>query len=186
MTGERVHLRDWILADLEPFAQWQQPGHQWQELDGPYYPGPTADEIPAMVERIKARIDSGNFSTPRHNLIIALRASNQLIGQVSRYWISEETNWLAAGISIYDPGLWGQGYGTEALSLWTSYLFDAYPQIVRLDLQTWSGNAGMMKLAAKLGYQLEGRFRKARIVHGDYYDALGYGILREEWEARSP
>lgn len=186
LSGERVHLRDWILTDLEAFAHWQQPGHPWQELDGPYYPGPKADDISGIVERIKTRIESGNFSTPRQNLIIALRESNQLIGQVSRYWISEETNWLAAGISIYDPALWGQGYGAEALSLWTGYLFAAFPQIVRLDLQTWSGNPGMMKLATKLGYQLEGRFRQARIVRGEYFDALGYGILREEWEARSP
>jgi RimJ/RimL family protein N-acetyltransferase len=74
----------------------------------------------------------------------------------------------------------------EALSLWTGYLFDAFPDIVRLDLQTWSGNTGMMRLAVKLGYQLEAHFRKARIVKGQYYDSLGYGILREEWRERYP
>jgi putative hydrolase of HD superfamily len=44
----------------------------------------------------------------------------------------------------------------------------------------------MMRLAEKLGYQLEGRFRSARIVAGAYHDALGYGILREEWQAKYP
>lgn len=66
--------------------------------------------------------------------------------------------------------MWAKGYGTEALSLWTEYLFAAFPQIVRLDLQTWSGNLGMMRLANKLGYQLEARLRKARIVNGAYYN----------------
>jgi putative hydrolase of HD superfamily len=124
--------------------------------------------------------------TPRQNLIIADRLENRLLGQVSRYWISEKTHWLGAGIVIYNPALWGKGYGTEALALWTSYLFAAFPQIVRLDLQTWSGNLGMMRLATKLGYQLEGRFRKARSVNGAYYDALGYGIQREGWPAHHP
>lgn len=187
ISGERVHLRDWILADLEAFSYWLQPGHRWQELDGPYYKADTTPEsILSLVERIKTRIETNNLSTPRQNLIIADPIHNNLIGQVSRYWISEETNWLAAGIVIYNPDLWAKGYGTEALSLWTDYLFDALPQIVRLDLQTWSGNTGMMRLAVKLGYQLEARFRNARIVKGNYYDGLGYGILREEWRERHP
>lgn len=184
LQGKRVRLRDWTLDDLEPYAHWLQPGHRWQELDGPYYAKTTAEEIPSIVERIRGRIESGKLASPRLNLIIAEPKQNRLIGQVSRYWISEETNWLAAGIVIYDPDNWAKGYGSDALSLWTSYLFDAMPQIVRLDLQTWSGNSGLMGVASKLGFQLEGRFRRARIVGGAYFDSLGYGILREEWQAR--
>ncbi|MFN8378228.1 MAG: GNAT family protein [Anaerolineae bacterium] len=87
---------------------------------------------------------------------------------------------------IFDPALWARGFGFEALGLWTDYLFQNMPELVRLDLQTWSGNPGMMRLAEKLGYQLEGRFRMARIVKNEYYDSMGYGILREEWQARFP
>lgn len=185
LTGKQVHLRDWLLTDLEAYSHWLQPGHRWQELDGPYYKTDTTPEsIRSLIERIRTRIENGNLSTPRQNLIIADPIHNDLIGQVSRYWISEETNWLAAGIVIYNPDLWAKGYGTEALGLWTDYLFAAFPQIVRLDLQTWSGNTGMMRLATKLGFQLEARFRNARIVKGAYYDALGYGILREAWQER--
>jgi RimJ/RimL family protein N-acetyltransferase len=85
-------------------------------------------------------------SRQRQNLIIAQVTSNRLIRQVSCYWISEETNWLAAGVVIYDQSSWSQGYGTEALGLWTSYLFDTLPNFVRLDLQTWSDNSGMIKI----------------------------------------
>lgn len=186
LEGQRVRLRDWSLDDLDSYAHWLKPSHQWHELDGPYYAKATTDEIPGIIEKIRTRISENKFSDPRSRLIIAESAQNAMIGEVSRYWISEETNWLAAGIVVYDPLLWGQGYGYEALGLWTDYLFRSLPQIVRLDLQTWSGNAGMMGLAAKLGYQLEGRFRKARIVIGEYYDALSYGILREEWQAQHP
>jgi RimJ/RimL family protein N-acetyltransferase len=182
LTGEKVHLRDWIVADLDAYAFWLQPGHRWQELDGPYFAKTRSEEIPNVVARIKARIEADNFAAPRQNLIIADPDSNRFIGQVSRYWISEETHWLAAGIVIHDSNLWSRGYGANALGLWTSYLFDHFPSIVRLDLQTWSGNIGMMRLANKLGYQLEGRFRQARIVLDKHYDALGYGILREEWQ----
>lgn len=183
LEGKRVRLRDWTLEDLDEFAFWLQPGQHWQTLDGPYYKRTSADEIPALIERIRTRISEGKISHPRQSLIIAELQHNRLIGQVSRYWISEETHWLAAGIVIYNPALWGQGIGYEALTLWTDYLFEAFPAIVRLDLQTWSGNTGMMRLAEKLGYRLEGRFTKARIVDGQYYDALGYGVMREDWLA---
>ena len=186
LEANRIRLRDWNLDDLDIYASWLMPGHDWQRLDGPYYPNPTVDEIPRIIERIRQRITEGDIPTPRTNLVIADRDSDRLLGRVSRYWISEETNWTAVGIVIYDPAHWNRGRGFEALGLWMQYLFDALPVLVRLDIQTWSGNHGMMRLALKLGCREEGRFRKARIVEGQYYDALGYGILREEWDARYP
>lgn len=68
----------------------------------------------------------------------------------------------------------------------TDFLFRALPAIARLDLRTWSGNRAMMRLAEKLGYREEARFRQARIVGDEYYDGLGYGVLREEWLRRYP
>jgi putative hydrolase of HD superfamily len=51
-------------------------------------------------------------------------------------------------------------------------------------MRTWSGNIGMIKVAEKLGFTKEAVFRMARIVEGEYFDGLGYGILRTEWEER--
>ncbi len=42
----------------------------------------------------------------------------------------------------------------------------------------------MIKVAEKLGFTKEAVFRMARIVEGEYYDGLGYGVLRTEWEER--
>ena len=90
-------------------------------------------------------------------------------------------------VSVFGvPSFGNKGYGYEALGLWCQYLFDSEPKFIRLDARTWSGNHGMMKLAEKLGFQQEAVFRKARIVGGEYYDGLGYGILREEWQTRYP
>ncbi len=116
--------------------------------------------------------------------MIANRQSDKIIGSVSRYWISQETNWSAVGIVIFDSASWGKGIGYEALGLWSDYLFTQFPDWVRLDLRTWSGNQGMIRLALKLGYSEEARFRKARLVDGAYFDGLGFGILRDEWQAQ--
>jgi len=88
---------------------------------------------------------------------------------------------MSIGIAIYNENFWSKGIGFDALSLWIDYLFKQDKNLLRLDLRTWSGNFGMMKLAEKLGFKKEAVFRKARIVNDKYYDGIGYGILREEW-----
>ncbi len=79
----RVVLRDWQETDLAPFAAWLQPGHRWKELDGPYYPLPSAGDVTAMVARDRAAIAAGDWPTPRTNLVIADKQSDALIGLVT-------------------------------------------------------------------------------------------------------
>ncbi len=186
IQGKRITIRDWQLADLEDFAYWQQPGHLWQDFDGPYYPRMAADEIPKVVSHLREKIMQADWPAPRNSLAITESETNNLIGGLNRYWTSKETSWLSIGIVIYDPEKWRGGLGYEAFGLWSDYLLQEMPELARLDLRTWSGNQGMMRLAEKLGYQKEAVFRKARIVKGEYYDGIGYGILREEWEALYP
>jgi len=186
LEGSRIVLRDWEARDLEPLAAWLAPGHRWRTTDAPYFSDMTGDQIDAYVVGIRDRIRTGGLPVPRHSLVIAERDAGNLIGMVSWYWESQETNWPGVAIVIYDPECWGQGLGYKALGLWTDYLFRMLPEIVRVDLRTWSGNGAMMRLAEKLGYVEEARFRQARIVDDAYYDGMGYGVLREEWEARYP
>ena len=182
----KIRIRDIHRDDLDLFRYWQQPGHLWQELDGPYYPRATPEEVEKTVKAIEERIESNKWPEIRTRLVIADQESDTMLGLVSRYWISQETNWAALGIVIFDSASWGKGIGFEALGLWTDYLFTSFPEWVRLDLRTWSGNAGMIRLADKLGYQQEACFRKARIVDGRYFDGLGFGVLRTEWFEQYP
>ena len=186
IEGQQIRLRDIQRHDLEPYRHWNQPGQQWQEFDGPYYPPQTTAEVDALIAKIQSRIAAQDWPNMHERLVIADRETDSLVGLVSRYWISQETQWAAAGIVIYKPAQWGKGIGYEALGLWTDYLFQHQPDWVRLDLRTWSGNHGMIRLAKKLGYREEARFRKARLVNGRYYDGLGFGILRDEWQAQFP
>lgn len=180
LPGLKIRLRDWSIADLVQYRHWQKPGHQWQTLDGPYYQS-KSDESAVKAENLRKHIESTPLPSVRMNLAIADLATDKLIGSVTSYWESVETNWLCIGITIYDPHHWGQGIGAEAMKLWIDYLFQHRPELVRLDMRTWSGNQGLMHLAQKLGFKQEACFRQARIVDGKYYDGLGYGILRSEW-----
>ncbi|CAL2103175.1 Protein N-acetyltransferase, RimJ/RimL family [Tenacibaculum sp. 190130A14a] len=177
-TGNTIVLRDWLDTDFLTYKNWHHQKFEWTKLNGPYYPIKSLAELDKEIEYLK--IDSKK----KKRIVIADKNTNHLIGTVSWYWQSEETHWISVGLAIFDNSFWGKGIGQEALALWTSYLFSIFPKIVRLDLRTWSGNMGMIKLAEKLGFKKEAIFRKARIVNGAYYDALAYGILRDEWKNR--
>ncbi len=186
LEGPQVVLRAWQHDDVAAWASWMEPGHPWKELDGPYYPLPAEEQRATMLDQKRAEIEQGPSTTPPRSLVIADRDTDAFIGIVTWYWESKETLWPGLGIVIFDETNWGRGIGYQALGLWTDFLFRALPEIERLDLRTWSGNRGMMRLAEKLGYREEARFRRARIVGDEYYDGLGYGVLREEWLRRRP
>lgn len=186
LEGNLVRLRPMTAADLAAYHHWRSPGHAWYETDGPYYPKPTQSDVDAEMIRLRQAFRVGEVDPFRPRLVIADRATDVYRGMVNWYWESEETKWAQIGIVIMDDEWRGRGAGFEALGLWTQYLFDTQPDWVRLDLRTWSGNIGMVRVAEKVGYQEEARFRMARIVNGSYYDGLGFGVLRTEWDVRYP
>ncbi len=184
INGQKIKLRDWQEKDLETYRYFCQPEHEWHKYNGPYYPKQTKQKVEESLKKIHEKIQADVFERPREELVIADIENDKLVGLVSSYWQSKETDWLQVGIGIYDENLWGKGIGLEAMSLWIDYLFEAYPHFVRLGFMTWSGNIGMIKVGQKLGMKEEARFRKARIVNGEYFDSVGYGVLREDWKKR--
>ena len=185
IEGKQVKLRDIRLDELDLLEHYWRPGHKWQETDGPYGDPPSEEAgIEWAAKRIAAvrkRVEKGDFSDPRTRMVIADRDDDRLIGNVSWYWRNKETLWASGGISIYDDSVWGRGLGTEAFGLWTDYQFKSHPEWVRFGFDTWSGNTGMIGIGRKLGFTEEARFRKAALVRGEYFDSVGFGVLREEW-----
>lgn len=181
LDGTLVVLRDWRRDDLAPLREWLDPSHPWHETNGPYFAPPTPEGIDSEVERIEAMVDAAVLPSPRSSLAVADSSNDhRLLGQVSWYWESEETDWRRMGIVIYDDAAWGRGQGTDAMHLWTSYLF-AKTDALRLDFATYSGNPAMIALGRRLGFVEEGRFRRARRWSGGVHDSVVMGVLREEW-----
>jgi len=83
---------------------------------------------------------------------------------------------MEIGIIIFNENYWGKSIGFQALSQWINEIFQVNPELIRLGLTTWSGNKRMISLAEKLGFQKEAVYQKARIVNGEYFDSISYGI----------
>ncbi|MFD2170381.1 GNAT family N-acetyltransferase [Tumebacillus lipolyticus] len=182
LRGEKVILRDVREEDVPKIYhyEYEAADREHQRWNSPYTP-----REPMTVEQFASfkygeSLAQVGTDLPRKQLII--EADGRVIGSVGRYWVSEKTNWFEIGISIYDSSYWSGGYGTDAFRMWMDYLF-THLDTPRLGIGTWSGNFRMIGLAKKLGMIEEARVRKARIVNGEYFDAIKMGILREEWDA---
>lgn len=200
IQGVKVRLRDWQRSDLPVYESWIMPPeggadtageHDWQRFDGPFYPNFTAEGAQGWLATLRGRVESAEWPVPRTTAVIADAADDTFIGQVSWYHWEQPSEddgqgsrvlaLRSLGVSIYSPEYWSGGYGTEAMKLWVDYLFTVSDSH-RLDLETWSGNAGMCRVAEKLGFREEARIREARMVRGELFDRMIYGILRREWE----
>ena len=87
-------------------------------------------------------------------------------------------------INIGSPEYWGKGYGTEALRIFTGYLFKQW-NFHRLTLDTWDGNSRAIRAYEKTGFKIEGRLREACYVLGEYHDAIILGLLKRDFQSET-
>jgi [ribosomal protein S5]-alanine N-acetyltransferase len=73
----------------------------------------------------------------------------------------------------------GKGYMTEALKLFSAYMFSLKP-IARLQVNCFVENIGSRRTAEKCGFKHEGTMRKAVFCKGKFYDLDLFSIMREE------
>ncbi|EQL34809.1 hypothetical protein BDFG_03500 [Blastomyces dermatitidis ATCC 26199] len=80
------------------------------------------------------------------------------------YWIGEDH--------------WNQGIGTEAVSIFSDWLFEKFEHILRLEAHVFEGNEASGRVLEKAGFVLEGRRRKAIEKRGVVLDLLIYCKLK--------
>ena len=177
LIGRRINLRTFLPGDARWLTGAMAKGSWWR-LESPWERKPGRAELREIPSHVRALARSREM--PPSRMVIETRAGAP-VGTVTRYWADERTEWLEAGVGIYDARYWGRGYGTEALALWVEYLFETMP-VRRIGLRTWSGNPRMSRLARRLGFREEARFREAYQAGGRTYDRLAYGLLRREWQ----
>jgi RimJ/RimL family protein N-acetyltransferase len=181
IAGARVVVRD------EPRDGDDDDRFRWLNLEEwAYYDHPDRSFEPLtrkdFEEKLLAR-DSGGTSKVWKRLQID-SAEGEHVGWVNCYDRDEAAGSTRIGICVADEANWGKGYGTEALGLVLQYLFvDKGLREARLN--TWTGNARMVRAAQKAGFEEISRspHRAPRSVRGEPLERVDLAITRSEWEA---
>ena len=77
--------------------------------------------------------------------------------------------------------LWGRGLMTEAVTAVIDTAFRRLP-IRKISATANAENVRSTRLMEKVGMQREALLRQHRIQHGQTYDEVHHGLLREAWE----
>jgi RimJ/RimL family protein N-acetyltransferase len=103
------------------------------------------------------------------------------IGNVALQNISLINQNAEFAIILGDRRHWGKGVGMLAGKAMLEHGFKKL-NLHRIYCGTAATNAGMKKLALKLGMKEEGIRRENLFLDGEWVDAIEYGILRSEFK----
>lgn len=180
-ASDRLVLRDPLPTDLEALLRMRSQG-EWLEFDAPWdnQAGPLA---PGAEDHFRSQFLE-NCSQPRSNprqfALIAV-PSGAPFGIVSRSPDAYDHNGYMLGIDIFDDDRLNQGLGSEALRLWLDYLF-CHSTVQAVELETWSFNPRMRRVAHKLGFVCVHIQPHARRWLNAWHDLLRYRLRRGDWQ----
>jgi hypothetical protein len=112
---------------------------------------------------------------------IRTKEDDRLIG-FARLFAVEWTHGVARVlVGIGDPNDRRRGFGGEALQMLLRYAFDEL-NLYRITATTFEYNTAAIDLLKRCGFVLEVTRREAVQRDGRYWDFLGFGLLRDEWQ----
>jgi RimJ/RimL family protein N-acetyltransferase len=112
-------------------------------------------------------------------------SDGRLLGTAQFYRSAPCIHGYEMGYIIHDPADRGRGAATEAVRLFSGYLFETIPGFYRLQLIIEVWNVASWKLAERCGFVREGLLRSAGFGAGDPSDCFIYARTRKDWhEAR--
>lgn len=174
LVGERIYLRILEETDItEENIGWlnDPQATQFLEMSGAF---------PTTFDSMKKWLLGYQNNTSNLAFAIIDKATDRHIGNITL----TDINWIhrtaTLPILIGARDYWSKGYGTEAQSLLIEYAFK------RLGLRKMhhtpiATNIGSVKMAEKLGFQLEGVMRKEVFLEGEYHDQLRMGLFADEF-----
>ncbi len=105
----------------------------------------------------------------------------ELVGGINIHSMDQRNGTFETGSRIY-RAFRGRGYGFEAKIIVLRYAFYEM-RFQKYNIRCLESNQPMIRHAARLGCQPEGRIRRHNYTDGRFYDDLLFGLTREEFDA---
>jgi RimJ/RimL family protein N-acetyltransferase len=178
LPGRLVRLRPFQPGEVD--TAWQELSHQDEAAHPRRRP---EDHRPHPPERFRRRLHrSGRLW--RGCLDLGIEHDGRLVGTIQAR--TRPTQTLPAG--VYEIGVIlyrqrdrGSGYGTEAVQLLTTWLFES-SKAERVQASTDVNNMAMRAVLERLGFQFEGVMRGYGAASaGPRIDGAMYAVLKPEW-----
>jgi RimJ/RimL family protein N-acetyltransferase len=169
LIGEKVCLGPVLNGDGPLLFAW---------FDNPDVAGANGPYRPASEAKFGQWLTAAGDPT-RTLFAIRKRADLRLLGHLHVSNIQTAMRSADIGLAIGTPADRGQGYGQEALRLAVGFCWREL-NLQRVVLTVLGNNPGAQHVYAKVGFEVEGRLRRATYVDGLFHDVIVMAMLRPE------
>jgi len=128
---------------------------------------------------------SGFWDEDAGAVAIVDAATGRLLGTSQFYRSAPCIHGLELGYIIHQPAERRRGAASEAVRLFSNYLFANRPSYYRLQLVIETWNVPSWKLAERCGFVREGLMRSAGFGAADPADCFLYARTRKDWREAS-
>ena len=170
LEGPNVILRLFTQNDLDEFLKLENTYAEMGEFASVDLRSPAAFR--------KQFNETGGWDDKLGRMLIT-DESNRMLGHIMFIKEPSFQSGYEVGFVVFRREDRGKGYTTEALRIFSAYLFELKP-IPRLQLSTHADNIAARRVAEKCGYKLEGTLRRMFFTRGAYVDYVLYSLLRDE------
>ncbi len=145
---------------------------------------PLGDEAYTTIALEKMQQDAAEAIQRQEPVFSIIEAeSDRLIGRCLLFGIDLVNRSAMLGIVIGEKDCWNQGIGSEATCLLLDYAFNLL-NLHSVMLGVFSFNVRAQRAYQKIGFQVIGRRREARLLAGKAYDVVLMDILEDEFRQR--
>jgi len=172
-TGKLVRLRDYHKDELSRVKDYfNDPEMKTNLAPGVPFPYTLEDEEKWYASQ-SAMKDTYTFA-------IEEIATGEYLGGCGVNEVDWKNSRATVGIAIVNKKYLGRGYGTDAMRVLISFIFNEM-NVRKINLHVYAFNERAIKSYKKCGFVVEGTFRKEIFKNGAYHDEIRMGLLREEW-----
>lgn len=173
LEGERIYLRPVGQEDAEGY---------FRMLFNPEMRRLTGTRQAFTLEGIRRYIDGKTGDASTVLLLIALRDSDEVIGDIALQDIDPTNRNANIRIAIDSEEHLGKGFGPESMRLLLEYGFGIL-NLHRIELQVFGYNVRAIKAYEKVGFKREGVQRDALYYNHRYHDSVVMSMLEDEFRA---
>jgi len=172
--GKLIRLREMRMEDAEQFVVWMNNRDTADKLTGGSMPLTLQQERDWISQNAGRREDQCTFSVET--------LDGRHIGSCGYHQLDWKNRRAMVGWSIGDPQMRGKGYGADMIETLLKVCFEVQG-LRKVSLNVYEFNEAI-RLYERLGFVLEGVFRKERYVRGQWWDERHYGMFKTEWAAK--
>jgi RimJ/RimL family protein N-acetyltransferase len=170
LEGKNVNLRLFAENDLDDYLELESREAEAEEL---------SPAVARPVPLFKKEFAETGFWEEHKGRMVVTDKKGRMIGTIMFFRGPGRECGYEIGFVILRREDRGRGYMTEALRLFSSYLFEI-KRVPRLEVCMFKGHEASRRVVAKCGFQHEGTLRKAEFLRGQWHDLEVFSILREE------